>query len=158
MDFAYVAGVFANMFPSAPPTSDPGSSKRVQLHRGGGVHRGAHHSWTASDVPDPQSQQGTALAALPVKYLWISFFHMWLYSGSQDKHNTLWAVNLKRSHLHLVFKICFLCLLSPEADRAPEAYSKSITLKWQWFLICPPPFSFSSYKTLSHYLSSHSPW
>lgn len=32
VDFAHLAGVSAHMFPSAPPTSDPGSSERVQLH------------------------------------------------------------------------------------------------------------------------------
>lgn len=60
MDSAHLAGVSADVFPPASPTLDPGSPQRVQLHRGGGVHRGAHHTWPASHVPDPQSQQGTA--------------------------------------------------------------------------------------------------
>lgn len=74
MDFAHVAGVSAYVFPSAPPTSDPGSSKGVQLHWGGGIHRGAHHTRPASYVPDPQSQQGTTLMGSHVTLLWIPVF------------------------------------------------------------------------------------
>lgn len=33
LDFAHVAGVSPDVFPSAPPTPDPGSAEGVQLHR-----------------------------------------------------------------------------------------------------------------------------
>lgn len=65
LDFTYVARVSADVFLSAPPTSDPGSLERVQLHRGRGVHRGAGHARPAPHVSDPQGQQGTRLAPSP---------------------------------------------------------------------------------------------
>lgn len=74
-----MAGVPAHMFPSTPPTADPGSSKRVQLHRGRGVYRGARHAWPASHVPDPQSQQGTTLSVSPAKSRWDQTLHFDLY-------------------------------------------------------------------------------
>lgn len=64
MDVAYLAGVFADMFPAAQAAADPGPAEGVQLHRRGGVHRGAHHTWFAPHVPDPQSQQGPPQSAL----------------------------------------------------------------------------------------------
>lgn len=64
MDLAHLDGVSANMFPAAPPTPDSRSAERVQLHRGRGVHGGAHHTRPASHVSDPSSQQGTAPSAL----------------------------------------------------------------------------------------------
>lgn len=61
LDFTHLARVSANVFLSAPPTSDPGSLERVQLHRGRGVHRGAGHARPAPHVSDPQGQQGKRL-------------------------------------------------------------------------------------------------
>lgn len=63
LDFTHLVRVSANVFLSAPPTSDPGSPERVQLHRGRGVHRGAGHARPSPDVSDPQGQQGNETGA-----------------------------------------------------------------------------------------------
>lgn len=58
MAAAHLAGIFAHVFLAAQASVDPGPTEGLQLHRGGGVHRGAHHTWSASNVPDPPCQQG----------------------------------------------------------------------------------------------------
>lgn len=65
MDAALVAGIFAHVFLAAQAAVDPGSAKGVQLHRRGGVHRGAHHTRPASNVSDPPCQQGLQQPAPP---------------------------------------------------------------------------------------------
>lgn len=58
MDAAHLAGILAHVFLAAQAAVDPGPAEGFQLHRGGGVHRGAHHTRLASNVPDPPCQQG----------------------------------------------------------------------------------------------------
>lgn len=58
MDTAHLAGIFAHVFLAAQAAIDPGPAEGVQLHRGGGVYRGAQHTLPASNVPDPPCQQG----------------------------------------------------------------------------------------------------
>lgn len=58
MDAAHLAGVSTHVFLAAQAAVDPGPAEGVQLHRRGGVHRGAHHTRPASNVPNPPCQQG----------------------------------------------------------------------------------------------------
>jgi len=73
LDAAHLAGVPANLFPSAPTTTYPGSAERVQLYWRGGVHRGTHNTRPPTHVPDPSSQQGlnALLQPEPVSALYL---------------------------------------------------------------------------------------